>query len=183
VRIAAVVDGSMAHRAGMRGGDVLISLAAQSVHDLRSLATALRNAALRPTTDVIYLRDGERVAASVDVVGTPCDPSASYGELHVDGARLRTIATHADTARALVVFVQGIACESIDYAADDGSPLALLIDVLTRAGYDTLRFDKRGVGDSDGGPCNECDFATELADARAVVEYAHRLGVPRAETR
>jgi uncharacterized protein len=178
VRIADVLDGSMAHRAGMRGGDVLISLAALQVHDLRSLSAALRSASGQPTTELAYLRDGERIAATVDVVPIPREPRASYGELHVDGARLRTIATHADSARALIVFIQGIACESIDHALDDGAPLALLIDMLTRAGYDTLRFDKRGVGDSEGGPCNATDFATELADARAVLEYAHRLGVP-----
>jgi uncharacterized protein len=178
VRIAAVVEGSMAHCAGMRGGDVLISLAAQPVHDLRSLAAALRSAAREPMTEVVYLRDAERIRVSVDVVATPCEPRGSYGALPVDGACLRTIATHAESPRAIVVFVQGIACESIDHALDDTAPLAQLVDALTSAGYDTLRFDKRGVGDSEGGPCNATDFTTELADARAVIEYAHRLGVP-----
>lgn len=178
VRLAHVADDGTAHRAGLRAGDVLVSLAAQPVRDLRSLSAALRAAAAAPTVELAFLRDGERHTIAVDAVATRPEPDASYGELHVDGARLRTIATHAESPRALVVFLQGIACESIECALDAGAPVAVLVDGLTRAGYDTLRFDKRGVGDSDGGPCNETDFHTELADARAVVEYAHRLGVP-----
>lgn len=172
VRIAAVIDGSMAQRAGLRGGDVLSSLAGQPLHDLRTLAAALRAAARAPTTQLVYLRDGDRHAIDVDVVRLPTEPGASYDELAVDGARLRTIATHATAPRALVLVLQGIACESIDHVLDPGVPLAALVADWTRAGYDTLRFDKRGVGDSEGGPCAAADFHTELADARAAVALA-----------
>ena len=65
------------------------------------------------------------------------------------------------------MLIRGIACESIETG-----PFAALAHGWTRAGYDTLRFDKRGVGDSEGGPCRDIDFATELADARAVVAHA-----------
>ncbi|HEY5952296.1 MAG TPA: alpha/beta fold hydrolase [Kofleriaceae bacterium] len=178
VRIAAVIDNTMAARAGLRAGDVMVSLAARSLHDLRELAAALRAAGHATTTELVYLRDGARHTATVDVEALPQASCESYGELAVDGARLRTIATHADSARALVLVIQGIACESVDCALDRDAPLAVLVDGLTRAGYDTLRFDKRGVGDSEGSACNATDFHTELADARAVLDYARRLGVP-----
>ena len=32
-----------------------------------------------------------------------------------------------------------------------------------------MRMDKRGVGDSGGGPCSELDYETELADHRAAL--------------
>jgi len=71
------------------------------------------------------------------------------------------------------VLIGGIACESLE----DG-PLAALAGTWTRAGYDTQRVDKRGVGDSEGGPARGVDFATELADARAAVARAGERGLP-----
>jgi hypothetical protein len=178
VRIARVVDDSMASRAGLAAGDVLVTIGGRSLRDLRELAAALRSAGTSTTTDIVYLRDGHEHHTIVPVVAVPRAAHESYDELAVAGARLRTIATHATARRALVVFLQGIACESIDHALDREAPVALLVDALTAAGFSTLRFDKRGVGDSEGGPCNASDFMTELADARAVVEHAHGLGLP-----
>ena len=74
--------------------------------------------------------------------------------------------------------IQGIACESIDHALAPDTPLAGLIAGWTAAGYDTLRFDKRGVGDSEGGPCPRSDFVTELIDARSAVARACARGLP-----
>jgi pimeloyl-ACP methyl ester carboxylesterase len=51
-------------------------------------------------------------------------------------------------------------------------PFLVLSDALTRAGIATLRYDKRGVGDSGG----DYDAATSLdfaADVRAAVDYLH----------
>jgi alpha-beta hydrolase superfamily lysophospholipase len=71
-----------------------------------------------------------------------------------------------------VLVIQGIACESIDHALDPEAPLAALVTGWARAGYSSLRFDKRGVGDSEGAPCATVDFHTELADARAALALA-----------
>lgn len=182
VRIAGVIAGSMAERAGLRAGDVLCSLAGSPLRDLRELAFALRAAGRDTSTELAFVRDGERHVRRVDVVAMPCEPGAEYGELAGTGARLRTIATRATTPRALVLVIQGIACESIDHALDPGAPLAALVAGWTGAGYDTLRFDKRGVGDSEGPACATTDFQTELADARTALALAASMardrGVP-----
>jgi alpha-beta hydrolase superfamily lysophospholipase len=175
VRIAEVLDGSMAARAGMRAGDMLVSLAARTVHDLRTLAAALRDAGHGSSTEVAYLRDGVLHTAIVDVIALAREPATDYGDLAVTGARLRTLVTRADPPRAFVLVIQGIACESVEHPLDPDAPLAAFVADLTRAGYSTLRFDKRGVGDSDGGPCASSDFHTELADARAALAHARAL--------
>ncbi len=167
-----VVPGSMAAHAGLRHGDVVSSIAGQRVCSLAELAAALRHAGAHAHADITFVRGGEPTTASVAVVAAPREQLAGatveYGVLAVAGATLRTIATRTPSPRSLIVTVQGIACESVDH---DGA-FAGAIEAWTRGGHDTLRFDKRGVGDSEGGPCPATDFATELADARAVVTYA-----------
>jgi alpha-beta hydrolase superfamily lysophospholipase len=172
VRIAGVLVGGMAESAGLVAGDELVALAAQPVRNLRELAAALRAAGTSRTTELAYVRDGVRHVIATDVIAMPCEPDAEYGELVVDGARLRTIAVQAAAPRALVLVIQGIACESIDHALDPDAPLAALVTGWARAGYSSLRFDKRGVGDSEGAPCATIDFHTELADARAALALA-----------
>src|SRR4051794_26257098 len=177
MRIAGVLDGGMAAAAGVEPGDIVVSIAGQPVRDLSSLASAVRIAGRASTTEIELLRDGERRTHATTVVAMPCEPGVTYDAL--DG--LRMLVTMPDSPRALITFIQGIACESIDAPFAD-TPLDALVAGWTRAGFATLRLDKRGVGDSDGGPCRASDFAQELADARRVVAHAAQraasLGVP-----
>jgi len=178
MRITGVHPGSMAERAGLAAGDVVTRIAAHPVRSLAELAAALRAAGALGTVPIELARGETRWTADVEVDVVPPEPAAELGEIETGGARLRTLRTRAETPRALVVFVQGIACESVDHALSPEAPLAGLVDGWTRAGFDTLRFDKRGVGDSEGGPCTATDFDTELADARAIVEDSMREGLP-----
>src|SRR4051812_7691743 len=73
VTIAAIADGGMAARAGLAAGDVLVSLAATPVRDLCELAVALRTAGAATTAELVYERDGERRACSVDVIAMPVE--------------------------------------------------------------------------------------------------------------
>ena len=159
----------MADLAGVIPGDRIVSLAGLRVRTLCELGEALRLAGAGETTQIVLERGIERV---VPVVAQRCEPAASYGELAVADARLRTISTHAGRSRGVVLVIQGIACESVDHAMSPDAPLAGLIEGWTCADLDTIRFDKRGVGDSEGGPCNTIDFATELADARTAISVA-----------
>src|SRR5262249_52308445 len=86
--------------------------------------------------------------------------------------RLRTLTTRAADPFACVLVLQGIACESVDHATSPEAPLAGLVDAWTKAGLDTVRVDKRGVGDSDGGPCTWTDFTTERSDMEAAFAFA-----------
>ena len=172
MRIVGVLPDGMAEAAQLVGGDVVVAIADRPVRDLCELGTALRAAGALGAAELVVERGGERVARSVEVVAVARDPRVDYGELIVGGARLRTLTTRADAARAIVVVVQGIACESVE-----ASPLSALASAWARAGYTSLLFDKRGVGDSEGGACTATDFATELADARAVIASAQGLPV------
>lgn len=169
MRIAGVIEGGMAASAGLVAGDVIVTLAGHRVRNLCELGEALRAAGRNRAAEIVTRRG----SAVVDTETQPTEVGVEYGEVAVDGARLRTLTMRERGTRGLVVFIQGIACESVEQP-----PYSSLAHALAYAGFTTVRFDKRGVGDSEGGPCNKTDFATELADARAVVDHARTFGGP-----
>jgi len=184
MQLASVSEGGTAARAGLRGGDVIVSIAGRPVGDPRAVSVALRKAGEEPSCELVFVRDGKRQQVTATVVEHPAEQleSVSYGELLVEGVRLRTLATRVDAPRALIVYLQDLACESIDQGLAPESPLAGLLAGWAEARFDSLRFDKRGVGDSEGEPCDTLGFERELADARAAVgrakEMARARGIP-----
>ncbi len=184
LKLAAVSKGGMAATAGLKAGDVIVSIAGLPMGDARQVGAALRKAGQEPICEVAYLRAGQRETAQATVVEQPMEQleSVSYGELAVDGARLRTIGTRVANPRALIVMLQDVACDSIDQGLSPDSALAGLLAGWAEAGFDSLRFDKRGVGDSEGESAETIGFESELADARAAVgrgrEVARARGVP-----
>lgn len=85
-----------------------------------------------------------------------------------DGTRLRTITTRpagATKPMPAILFVQWLSEGSIELpaSADDGWS-RMIRRVVRESGMVVMRTDKRGVGDSEGGPCSRLDYLTELSD-------------------
>ena len=177
-RVAAVTPGGMADRAGLRAGDTIVTLAELPVRSFAELADALRRAGAAAETEIRFARGADLHVVKVAVTPAPLEEiegvGVSYGVMPAGGltptggVRLRTIATRVPEPRAVVLALPGIACESIEAE----SPIADLAHGWARAGFDTLRFDRRGIGDSEGGPCGSLDLTTELADAAAALSVA-----------
>lgn len=96
-----------------------------------------------------------------------------YGSLPVaGGVRLRTILTRpAGVERPpVILFVQWLSCNTVEIRPDrDNGWLQMMRGIVRESGWAVMRMDKRGVGDSGGGPCSALDYDTELADHRAVM--------------
>jgi alpha-beta hydrolase superfamily lysophospholipase len=171
-RIAAVTPGGMADRAGVRAGDTIVTLADLPVRSFAELAAALRRAGAAASTEIRFARDSEVHLGAADVTPCPLEEvegvGVGYGELATSGVRLRTIATRVPEPRAVILALPGLACESIEAE----SPIADLTHGWARAGFDTLRFDRRGTGDSESGPCGTLDLTTELSDSAAALGLA-----------
>jgi pimeloyl-ACP methyl ester carboxylesterase len=69
------------------------------------------------------------------------------------------------------MMLRGFSCRSSEFPFAPRTPLRLLLAAWARAGYCTFRVEKPGVGDSEGPPCPDNEFAAELAGARAGLEY------------
>ncbi|MGI9225045.1 MAG: alpha/beta hydrolase family protein [Woeseiaceae bacterium] len=96
-----------------------------------------------------------------------------YGSLDVgDGVRLRTILTRPEGAERppVILFVQWLSCDTVEIRPDrDNGWLQMMRGMVRDSGWAVMRTDKRGVGDSEGGPCSALDYDTELADHRAAL--------------
>ena len=92
------------------------------------------------------------------------------GELPVgDGVRLRSILTRPQGEKKppVILFVQWLSCDSVELGADAADGWSQMLRGIVRdSGWAVMRTDKRGVGDSEGGPCSALDYVTELADHR-----------------
>jgi len=97
-----------------------------------------------------------------------------YGQLDVgDGIRLRTILTKPQNSERppVILFVQWLSCDSVEVRSDRTDGWSQMIRGVVRdSGWAVMRTDKRGIGDSEGGPCSELDYNTELADHRAALQ-------------
>jgi pimeloyl-ACP methyl ester carboxylesterase len=87
-----------------------------------------------------------------------------------DGTRLRTFVTRPAGTRGprpAVLFVPWLSCDTIELheTSDDGWS-RMLKRILRESGCVVMRTEKRGVGDSEGGPCAQLDYLTELSDHR-----------------
>jgi pimeloyl-ACP methyl ester carboxylesterase len=77
---------------------------------------------------------------------------------------LRTIVTtpKAGGKHPALFVIQGVGLFSVDNPVGPLSSYRTIVDTFSRHGFVTLRVDKPGCGDSEGGPARDVDFDTEL---------------------
>jgi len=94
----------------------------------------------------------------------------TFGEIAAGGdLRLRTIATRPEGSSGrlpAVYFVQWLSCDSVEIGTGNDGWTRMLRSLVQDSGMVVLRLEKAGVGDSEGGPCSELDYDTELAHHR-----------------
>lgn len=185
VQISKVIPDSAAANAGLQENDILMAVNGKPIAGQDALADAVAEIGSHKSDEELALRilrrgEGER-AITVRLTEMPKETNpefdTEYGSLEVGGARHRTIVTKpkGDGPFPVVLYLQGLGCGSIDAWFTPHAPLRQLLNALTKAGFATVRAEKRGVGDSEGAPCNELDFKTLLRGHEATLTYAQSL--------
>lgn len=168
VLIAAVVPGSTADAAGIRPEDILLTL---DGHRVRAIDDVLhRVAAMKAgrTFAVTLLRGGQRLPLDLVLQERPRDGGHVFDVLyhHVvsRGARIRTIVSRPRAAgrHPVLFFIPGLGAMRIDEPLSASHPYFRILHEFARHGYVTVRVEKPGIGDSEGGPYIDMDFESEL---------------------
>lgn len=182
LRIVGVLPGSPAAGAGLEPGLRIMGINGRAIGTHEQVIDALRRVTAGEKVVVEVRRDDEP-ARSVSITAAPMPAETVPGSrLRYDtvavpaGYRLRTIVTEPiDSPRAAagrvpaVLYVQGIVCESLDRPGNPDAVDTRIIHALAGAGFATMRVDKPGLGDSEGPPCGDIDFATELEGYQAAL--------------
>jgi len=169
-----VFPGMAAALAGLRPGDVILTIDSKPVASVADVTGPLGRKRAREQVTIEYERDGKRVPVRFPLSEWPRethpDYDATYGEVSADGLRFRTIATtpKSGAVKATLFLVQGLGCSSIDNPPPGHSYIDLIAS-LSRRGFATFRVDKPGVGDSEGGPCPAVDYHGEVKAFRAAL--------------
>ncbi len=178
VLVQAALPGGTAESLGLRAGDRLLQIDQQPIKALPDVFAWAANSRGGAPIVVEVERDNVRQRLSGTAQTRAMESVGAgyrvvYGEaVGANGARLRTLLSLPDGEGPfpLLMLIQGITLSSLDSPLTDNNPYARLLGPFARAGYATLRVDKPGVGDSEGGPASALDFERELAGYRAALQ-------------
>jgi PDZ domain-containing protein len=172
VLIESVIPDTTAAEGGIRTGDVLL---AENGKSITTVEEAIATVAVMTAADKVQLtlvRDGQPIVLSMTLKERPRGRGANFDVLyhHVVSrrARIRTIVTrpHAAGRHPVLFLIKGIGPGTIDEPLSRPEPYSRILNEFAKTGYVTVRVDKPGVGDSEGGPFADVDFDTELDACR-----------------
>lgn len=178
-------------KAGILAGDVIVS-----INDRPAKAQGLGEwvRGLPTGKDVTFnvIRDGKAMKLTTPLQERPRDPgnenyTVSYKWITSHGARMRTIITTPKKPGKYpaLMFIQGFSPVSYDFTLATSTGDVTTIDgpilfEMANSGYVTMRVEKPGVGDSEGGPFATMDYNTEIDIYRQAIKQL--LESPSADT-
>jgi dienelactone hydrolase len=192
-----VVAGSSARAAGLQAGDVVRRAGEAVINGPQDLVRAMTGVPIGAKVALAVVREGKPITIDVTLQERPRETSDDYavvyGSVESRGHRLRTILTRprGDGPFPAFFLIQGITTSTVDHSIGALSTYRTICDAMTREGFVTLRVDKPGAGDSEGGPARDVDFEAELdgyrqalsmlagtpgVDPKRIVIFGHSMG-------
>jgi pimeloyl-ACP methyl ester carboxylesterase len=167
------IAGLTAERAGIKSGDIVVALNGKSVGP-SSIAATVRELPAGTRLSISVVRYEKSTELETTLMEKPRDPGNAnynvvYGHVVSHGKRMRTIITKPRMPGKYpgFMFIQGFAPLSYDFTLEGSTGDVTTLDgpilfEFANSGFVTLRVEKPGVGDSEGGPFADMDYTTEL---------------------
>lgn len=172
LKLLQVVPGSSADQAGLKVDDVIVSVNGKSIDKPPALTAAFAALQTGTTAKVEYLRDGKQSSVDVKLVSRPVDNGPGYetvyDQVESKGHRIRIFVTKPSSAgkHPVLFIIQGIGYVSNEQPLSSPGGYGRICKTFSDKGYVTVRVEKPGLGDSEGGPADKVDFDTELDSFR-----------------
>jgi len=197
VKIVQVTPDTTAESAGLKTDDVVTAIgdsATATAADLGKVVSGLKTGV---HVKIAFLRGGQGQSADATVKPRPADKGAGYETVYDDvvskGSRIRLLVTRPTSPgkHPALFFIQGIGYYSYEMPLASDHPYARVLKAFSDKGYVTVRVEKPGLGESEGGPADKVDFDTELdafrqallktksyefVDADRVFIFGHSMG-------
>jgi dienelactone hydrolase len=189
---------------GIEPGDVITAIGEVNVPDPSAFVAALSGRKSGDRVKVTLVRDRQTVTRDLTLKPRPREQGTDaydviYDSVPSRAGRLRTILTRprsaggesTPTKHPALFVIQGVGGFSIENGPGGIGIYTQLIDEFSRHRYVSLRVEKPGQGDSEGGPTREVDFESELdgyrqglkalkaqpfVDAEKVLIFGHSMG-------
>ncbi len=178
VVIEDVIPGTTAEESGLQAGDVLVAMDGKGVIGVVDVMSRVGALPAGRHFELTLLRDGRRMTLPVTLKERPRDKGANFDVLYEHvvsrGARIRTLVTRpqAPGRHPALVLVQGVGPATIDAPIAGPDPYSRILNDFAQRGWVTMRVERPGIGDSEGGPFADVDFETDLDAFRRALSSA-----------
>lgn len=197
ISIVAVIPNSTAEAAGIKANDVVLTIAGKPITAPAEITQALASVTTGTKVKIEIARDGKRQTLEAAAKPRPEDKGDNFSTIYdhavTNGKRVRMIVTRpkAEGKRPVVFLIQGIGYVSQDQPLAGTGPYTRVLKAFNDKGYVTVRVDKPGYGESEGGPMMENTFDDEVdafrqallktktydfVDADKILIFGHSMG-------
>ncbi|MBX3120475.1 MAG: alpha/beta fold hydrolase [Fimbriimonadaceae bacterium] len=167
VVLGAPIPESSAQVAGLQAGDVITEFAGKKVASAAQVVEEIGKRKAGDSVKITYLRNGKTDTMTLTLRERPRVKGTNFEMLYhsvvSNGKHMRTLITKPNKPgkHPVLFIIGGLGNYSMDTAWGTGPYKDFLTDFAARD-WVTVRVDKPGQGDSEGGPTADTDYNTEL---------------------
>ncbi len=204
VQLGNIPPGLSAEKSGLKTGDVILTIDEKPINTPAQIVAWMPQQAAGKSVPITYMRDGKEVKGTLTLVERPRDPGTDKYEVIYSHVRSQVGSNANGRMRVMIskpkgvtgklpvfMIIQGLGKFSQDVPLAQDGLYNFILRHFAENGFVTVRVDKPGEGDSEGGPYNETDLKEETdiylqtlrmiktldyVDANDVFLFGHSMG-------